>query len=65
MINIKRQEGHPLVGPCQAQKTFLARKRILLFRVINFNDNRDFRLGLSILFYTKIILAILGLLAGG
>jgi hypothetical protein len=60
-----QKRGHPLVGPCQAQKTSLARKRRILFRVIIFNDNRDFRLEFSILFYTKIILAILVLLAGG
>ncbi|MEE8597053.1 MAG: hypothetical protein V3T09_04515, partial [bacterium] len=44
ILRHKAKKGHPLVGPCQAQKTSLARKKRIFFRVIIFNDNRDFRL---------------------
>jgi hypothetical protein len=41
--SLVEERGHPLVGSCQAKKTSLSQNN-KYFCVINFDDNRDFRL---------------------
>ena len=54
-----RVRGSPISRPLSSTKNLPCTKKEIFFRVIIFNDNRDFRLKFSIVFYTKTILATL------